>query len=108
LPVSFINASYGTNSGTVYHWDFGDGNTSSLQNPVHTYQTPGIYSVSLTLTNGGICTDSMVISNAVSVSNGSAPQPVSLKSVSVIANNEIEVTWGNLPSRPASVSSLPI
>ncbi len=98
LPVSFNNSSYGTNSATVYHWDFGDGNTSSLQNPVHTYQTPGIYSVSLTLINGGICVDSMVISNAVSVSNGIAPQPVSLKSVSVIAYNEIEVTWGNLPS----------
>lgn len=32
-----------------YLWDFGDSNTSTLQNPSHTYTTPGIYTVSLTV-----------------------------------------------------------
>jgi PKD repeat protein len=32
-----------------YFWDFGDGNTSTLQNPAHTYAVPGIYNVSLTV-----------------------------------------------------------
>ncbi|GAB4128011.1 MAG: hypothetical protein OHK0045_16570 [Raineya sp.] len=32
-----------------YLWDFGDGNTSTLQNPAHTYAAPGIYNVSLTV-----------------------------------------------------------
>lgn len=32
-------------------WDFGDGNTSSDENPRHTYERPGLYSVSLTLGN---------------------------------------------------------
>jgi PKD repeat protein len=32
-------------------WDFGDGQTSTQRNPVHTYTTPGTYSVSLTTSN---------------------------------------------------------
>ncbi|MBX2927126.1 MAG: PKD domain-containing protein [Saprospiraceae bacterium] len=34
-----------------YLWNFGDGNTSTLPNPSHTYATPGNYTVSLTVTN---------------------------------------------------------
>jgi gliding motility-associated-like protein len=37
----------------TWAWDFGDGFTSTLQNPVHTYSTFGTYNVSLTVTNGG-------------------------------------------------------
>ena len=33
-----------------YHWDFGDGDTSNLQSPEHTYN-PGTYTVSLTVSN---------------------------------------------------------
>lgn len=36
---------------TSWAWDFGDGNTSSTQNPSHTYATPGTYNVCLTVTN---------------------------------------------------------
>lgn len=32
-------------------WDFGDGNTSVLQNPWHQYDAPGVYTVTLTVTN---------------------------------------------------------
>jgi PKD repeat protein len=32
-----------------WSWDFGDGTTSSLQDPVHTYSTPGNYDVCLTV-----------------------------------------------------------
>lgn len=37
----------------TWFWDFGDGFTSTAQNPVHTYATFGNYNVSLTVTNGG-------------------------------------------------------
>ncbi len=33
-------------------WDFGDGVTSTLQNPAHTYAAYGVYTVQLTVTNG--------------------------------------------------------
>jgi PKD repeat protein len=49
LSVSFTDLS--TGAPTSWSWDFGDGNTSTAQNPSHTYDTPGTYTVSLTATN---------------------------------------------------------
>jgi gliding motility-associated-like protein len=37
-----------------YIWDFGDGNSSSAHSPIHTYQAPGAYSVSLTVASNGV------------------------------------------------------
>ncbi len=51
LSVSFINQSSGNISD--YHWDFGDGATSSLQNPVHTYSSSGTYSIFLVVSGPG-------------------------------------------------------
>ena len=36
----------------LYTWDFGDGETSDLVNPIKTYEQPGAYPVSLTVRNG--------------------------------------------------------
>jgi PKD repeat protein len=51
LNVTFTDQS--TNTPTSWAWDFGDGATSTGQNPVHAYTTAGNYSVSLTATNAG-------------------------------------------------------
>jgi len=40
---------------TNFNWDFGDGSTSSLQNPTKTYASPGTYAVSLLATNSNGC-----------------------------------------------------
>lgn len=48
--------------GTSYLWDFGDGTTSTDQNPIHTYATGGIYTVLLTVTGEDGCTATGVIS----------------------------------------------
>jgi len=40
-----------TKNPTSWDWDFGDGNTSSDQNPTHTYANPGTYTVELTVSN---------------------------------------------------------
>ena len=48
--VSFINTS--DDSGRSYFWDFGDGTTSTEENPVHTYSKPGTYTVIFTIKNG--------------------------------------------------------
>lgn len=52
LPVQFVDAS-GSGSSTItgWEWDFGDGNTSTEQNPGHLYAEPGSYTVSLTVTS---------------------------------------------------------
>jgi Zn-dependent metalloprotease len=47
--VSFSDLSL--NGPTSWSWDFGDGATSTLQNPTHTYTTNGVYTVSLTASN---------------------------------------------------------
>ncbi|MBP7310348.1 MAG: PKD domain-containing protein, partial [Candidatus Cloacimonetes bacterium] len=36
---------------TSWQWNFGDGGSSTEQHPLHVYQTPGVYSVSLTVDN---------------------------------------------------------
>lgn len=36
---------------TSWHWDFGDGGTSSVQDPSHTYLRPGVYPVTLEVSN---------------------------------------------------------
>lgn len=40
-----------SNSPSSWFWDFGDGNTSNMQNPSHSYAAPGNYTVCLTTTN---------------------------------------------------------
>jgi PKD repeat protein len=49
LTVAFTDLSEG--SPTSWTWDFGDGSNSTLRNPVHTYTTIGLYTVSLTAAN---------------------------------------------------------
>ena len=44
---------------TSYFWDFGDGNSSIVNNPSYTYATPGVYLVTLTVTNNGGCDSSI-------------------------------------------------
>ena len=47
--IQFTDSS--TETPTSWSWDFGDSNTSTVQNPTHSYDTEGTYSVSLTATN---------------------------------------------------------
>jgi PKD repeat protein len=44
LPIQFFNQSV---NAITFLWDFGDGNTSNLANPLHVYTSPGIYDVTL-------------------------------------------------------------
>ncbi len=63
--VQFINQSTGfVNS---WQWSFGNGATSTLQNPAYTYTSPGTYQVKLTVHNLGGCVDSIVKDSIVVV-----------------------------------------
>ena len=49
MNVYFKDRSSG--SPTAWNWDFGDGTSSTLQNPKHTYSAAGSYTIKLTVTN---------------------------------------------------------
>jgi PKD repeat protein len=72
LTVTFSDSS----TGSVYSWawDFGDGGTSSAQNPAHTYTAAGTYNVSLAVTGPG-GTDSNVKTGYITVSTP-PPAPI--------------------------------
>jgi len=58
-----------TTAGVInqWHWDFGDGDTSNLQNPAHIYANYGIYTVVLTVTNTLHCSASFSLQVSVYV-----------------------------------------
>lgn len=62
LTASFNNTSIGA---TSYAWNFGDGNTSTEANPIHTYSTGGGYTVTLIATND--CGSTTFIDNIIFV-----------------------------------------
>ena len=64
LEVTFTNTSTGTLTANL--WDFGDGATSTLTSPVHTYSTSGVYTVTLTADSFGN-TDTLVQTNLITV-----------------------------------------
>jgi gliding motility-associated-like protein len=67
--ISFNDLSTSNSVITFWHWDFGDGNTSSSQNPTHLYTVPGIYSVQLIVHTIDGCSDTLTKSNFVKINS---------------------------------------
>ncbi len=69
--VSFTDLS--TQNPTSWLWNFGDGNTSTQQNPTHTYSSSGTYTVTLITCNAFGC-DTLAMNNLITVNlSGSSP-----------------------------------
>jgi PKD repeat protein len=62
--VVFYNYSY---YDSLYLWRFGDGQTSTEENPYHKYENPGSYNVSLTVTSKEGCIDSAFLNTPIIV-----------------------------------------
>jgi gliding motility-associated-like protein len=69
-PVPVIDSIFTVAS---YHWNFGDGETSTEQNPNHTYNTRGKYSVTLIIVTSNGCVDTVKYNNIIKV--GYEPHP---------------------------------
>ena len=58
IAVSFINRSEGHSQSD---WRFGDGGSSSLTNPTHLFQAPGLHQVELMVSSNRLCRDTAVL-----------------------------------------------
>jgi gliding motility-associated-like protein len=105
LTVSFTNQSTG---GVSYLWNFGDGTSSTLADPQHTFTEPGVYFVQLIVTNSDGCTDTLIIrvevelTSALSIPNVFTPNSDGLNDLFAFTEEgilevkaEIYNRWGN-------------
>jgi len=88
FSINFSSTITGGMSPYSYYWDFGDGNTSNSANPSHTYETPGEYTVTLTVIDGGsntITNTTNVTIHPIESSNPSDSTLLVLAGIGVIA-----------------------
>jgi len=98
--VSFTDKS--TAGGTAWAWSFGAGEgTSTLQNPTHTYNTAGTYSVTLTVTYPS-GPQSLTLTNYITVAVGSCTVP----SFNGVRRNNAQAVW-NAAGFTGTVSNYP-
>ena len=97
LEAQFTDESTDSDGSIVsWSWDFGDGSSSSSQNPTHLYDAPGTYSVSLTVTDDA--GDSGSASKSVTVNEQVDEAVPVIDSFSINAYstgpwNRAEVSW---------------
>ena len=102
LVIAFVGIGIDPEGDSVsYHWDFGDGGHSSSQTPVHTYTSPGVYVVRLTVEDeqGNTGTDALTVYAkdmnlpptvvlTASTTNGKMPLTVAFSAVAVDPNGD--------------------
>ncbi len=91
-PISFTDAS--TGPGTLsYFWDFGDGTTSTMQNPTHTYLINGSFTPILTVSSSSGCTDSVHGSTPIGIGSTTpdftSPATVCVNATAVFTNTSL-------------------
>ncbi len=111
LAVSFSSSGSSDPEGSslAYGWDFGDGSTSTLANPTHTYQTAGTYNVRLTVTdNAGASSSASITINvnaSTSLRAANITLAASLRGSKVTVDGKVTVLDQNgAPVPGASVS----
>ncbi|MCB9226004.1 MAG: T9SS type A sorting domain-containing protein [Chitinophagales bacterium] len=81
LVGNFTNQSF---NAYFYNWDFGDGGTSGIENPQHTYSQPGSYIVTLITSSVSGCFDT--IQQAINVDIENAIHNSYLQEISIYPN----------------------
>ncbi len=105
LTVSFTDQS--TNNPTSWSWDFGDGGTSTAQNPSHTYNNAGTYTVKLTATNDcGSNTKTKV--DYITVTEPAGNPTMHVDNISVVKESFFVFTRGNATVRIVDANGNPV
>jgi len=84
--------------GASYLWSFGDGTSSTDQNPIKVYYTPGFYTVSLQVINSSGCANTLVQPSIIHVLDTLPPPESKIYSVSVLSDSDVEIIWENNPA----------
>lgn len=113
----FVQFYGNTANGVSYHWNFGDGSTSTDENPSHLYTSYGTFNVTLTVTGANDCTitDNIVVvferfvsaSLALDLTEYSGCTPLNLSSLTNNSNNANNYSWNFGDGSPTIVSSNP-
>ena len=75
IPAT-VNFTSNSMNASIFEWDFGDGNTSTLQNPSHQYLAEGFYTVTLIVNGTSLCganADTITMVDYIQVVDGSSP-----------------------------------
>jgi len=97
--IAFINTTDSALTGNTWSWNFGDGNTSTLASPIHTYASDGVYTVKLVTTNS--CGhDTTIRTNYIHIQSPSVPSVVNGSTcnpgpVSLSASASGTIRWYN-------------
>lgn len=95
-----------SNYSTSYLWDFGDSQTSSLVNPVHTYSSTGTYTIILTASNiCGSSTYSIVISISAPGIKEIEKENISVYPT-ILEKGIIKITGNNLSNKDFKLNNL--
>ncbi len=99
LGYDFFDASSGVP--VAWHWDFGDGDTSNLQNPSHIYPAFGNYTVTFTAVN--LCGDTSIAFQTLLVTRLEDALGAALSVYPNPSSGEFHVSLGNLPVESAKL-----
>ena len=109
FAVQFTDTS--TGSPTSWNWNFGDANSSTEQNPVHTFVDPKVFDVMLKATNpGGSSTSVKQITGyatkveTTTAMNGTTESIVNGNQVLSVNTTTIESTGGNVTTTNTTVT----
>lgn len=115
--IAAFNNTTTISSGTIggYVWDFGDGGSSAIQTPTHSYAQSGTYTVILVAASSGGCSDTATQNIVVndnpsanlSVSNACLGLAIPFSDLSTSLNSIIDWQWGYSGSGVTSTEQSP-
>ncbi|MDQ7064157.1 MAG: sulfatase-like hydrolase/transferase, partial [candidate division KSB1 bacterium] len=95
LTVQFTGSNSSDPDGTIqsYDWDFGDGGTSTLADPQHTYQNVGNYTARLIVTDDASLTDTAYVDIIVTDPGPQPPQAPTTLTATAVDTSRIDLSW---------------